>query len=160
MISSYKEKVERDYYNSKVSDVLSKALEVIKAWMCCVEFVLPPKCEHCNDDRMVTATFPDGTTMTKVCKCGYKESLYVPREVNLEQMRIRKSQRSSEPIDVVLQYGEVDSSVEIINVFDKFGEEAEIAYCNSGIHKMAFSDREECQKFCEWVSKKKKEKQK
>lgn len=163
--------VEKDFYNKTIEEVFAEALEDSEVWY--VEWVPHerPKCNLCNEERKLVATYPDGTTVSKDCNCAspiysYEPLLsinkeikfhkaYKPRYSDDKKMYLRKFYRPDKSfVEACDHYG--DFIIE--NIFDDFTDDVKICHkAKSYGERIAFRNKEACQKYCDWLNSKSKD---
>lgn len=160
--------VEREFYKTAIDDLFKDAIEQSQLWFADNKPHEKPKCDKCNADRKWVLTWPDGTTTSKQCTCSRPDYWYEPQEtwLNVLTYKVKDSNYQSERyygLDKSYQSTRSDrwgdySSAEfgIQFVYDKFCDDTIEKYeqLNYGKH-IGFTSKEECQKYCDWLNKRK-----
>jgi hypothetical protein len=160
--------VEREFYKTSIEDVFKDALEKHTLWFADNKPHTRPKCDKCNSDRNWVLTWPNGELSTKQCDCARLDYWYEPQETFITTLtyRIRDSNYQSE------RYYRLDESHQntsssrydsysyekfgIQFVYDEFCDDVIEKHDQLGWNKyIGFKTKEECQKFCDWLNKKK-----
>ena len=142
---------------------------MIQAWKVGREYLKPPKCDKCDDNRKIHFTSPRGKELTEPCECDQTTTIYKPVPALLARFRVTPSARSGnqtvedtfydkplyywytteyETLDraefVIDSESEVGASyVSDTKPFDKLNE-----------YHSVFSSLEACQAFCDYLTEK------
>ena len=167
--NNYKQELESEFKKQKLEDLINPLLEELDVWFACEETYQLEKCDKCNDDRKLVATYPDGTKAEKSCSCAKLQYRYVPALKTLNSLKIVKSEAtrySNKNKFYVTKYNHYDNSydnpycdseVKIVKVFDKYNEEAQdFSDRMCGYFEIiGFTNKEECQKYCNYKNSRK-----
>nr|DAL08525.1 MAG TPA_asm: ribonuclease Y [Caudoviricetes sp.] len=159
--------VEREFYKTAIDDLFKDAIEQSQLWFADNKPHEKPKCDKCNADRKWVLTWPDGTTTSKQCTCSQPDYWYEPEEtwIDVLKYKVKDSNYPSERyyrLDESYQstgsnsydYSFVDFGIQF--VYDKFCDDAieKREQLNYGKY-IGFTSKEECQKYCDWLNKRK-----
>lgn len=116
----------------------------------CVGFdyeYIHPKCDKCNDSRIIEFTSPLGNKLTERCDCAETKSIYVPTPCSILRFEIGSSnkvwfkyQRKGYGSDSVWH----DFTAKRLPSVDDYNS------CDK--YDYIFETEEECQKFCNWLT--------
>lgn len=160
--------VEKEFYKTAIDDLFKDAVEQSQLWFADNKPHEKPKCDKCDEDRNWVLTWPDGTTTSKRCICSQPDYWYEPEETWIDTLKykIKDSDYQSQRyyrLDRSYQYtGDSNwsycsySDFGIQFVYDKFCEDVikkreQLEYGK----KIGFKSKEECQKYCDWLNKRK-----
>lgn len=165
-----KQQVEKEFYQMNVLDVMKKATERQDIWYASLEYVKSPKCNLCDDDRYLSYTFENGTTIKGKCNCDKSVGTYKPELCETYQWEYHKTKgkesrwddkrkfyvdQSTSPSDKDKAAYDSYTRFKIIKVYDT----AQEAIDNESNRKGYFGDRfgfiskDECQKYCDMINK-------
>lgn len=157
--------VEREFYKATVEDVFKDALTKSHVWVAESSAHEKPKCNLCDENRQWTVIWPDGSTSSKKCACATPEFWFDPVELIVDQIRYTyqdSNNISRRHYNLTRTYTAIrdnwnDYSYAEFNVsyiFDSFCDDALNTYKKLGFQKcIGFTSKEECQKFCDWLNK-------
>ena len=111
-----------------------------------------PKCSKCNSKRKILFKSPSGADVFESCECSVKDITYVPYELTLcsfivnytgaiEKFYCRKEETNKDfygDLHIVIAEGEKPNYDEI------------------NCTRTAFLSKEDCQKYCDWLTEKEK----
>lgn len=164
-----KREVEKEFYNKTIEEVFAEALEDSEVWYAESVPHEKPKCNLCNEERKLIATYPNGETVSKSCDCAnpiysYEPCISVNKEIEFhkaykpiyssdKKVYITKYYRpNKDHVEAYGCYGEF----RIENIFDDFTEDVKICHkSKSYSERIAFRNKEACQKYCDWLNSKK-----
>lgn len=161
--------VEREFYKTTIDDLFKDTIEKSRLWFADNKPHEKPKCDKCNADRKWVLTWPDGTTTSKQCTCSQPDYWYEPEEtlVNVLKYKVKDSNNYQSEryyrLDKSYQstgsnrwsdYSSAEFGIQF--VYDKFCDDTIEKYeqLNYGKH-IGFTSKEECQKYCDWLNKRK-----
>ena len=159
--------VEREFYKTAIDDLFKDAIKQSQLWFADNKPHEKPKCDKCNADRKWVLTWPDGTTTSKQCTCSQPDYWYEPEEtwINVLKYKVKDSNYPSERYYRLnksyqstgtnsYDYSFVDFEIQF--VYDKFGDDTieKREQLNYGKY-IGFTSKEECQKYCDWLNKRK-----
>jgi regulator of replication initiation timing len=153
--------LEKEFYRKKFSEMLKPYEKQMVVWIAEYETFLADKCNLCDDDRKITYTAPDGSTIKLDCKCKKYYSLKVPTKVNVIYLDLFKDDFYSKDRRFIItpkyesrEYDSKFAELRVSYVFDVFNpEDVENLALKYGCY-IGFTSKEECQKYCDWVNKK------
>lgn len=158
--------VEREFYKTAIDDIFKDALEKSQLWFANSKPHEKPKCDKCDENRNWVLTWPDGTTTSKRCTCSQPEYWYEPQETWIDTLkyRVKDDNYPSERyyrLDKSYQYtgssrwddySYQDFGIQF--VYDKFCDDVIAKKEQLGYgKKIGFKSKEECQKYCDWLNK-------
>lgn len=159
--------VEREFYKTAIDDLFKDAIEQSQLWFADNKPHEKPKCDKCDADRKWILTWPDGTTTSKQCTCSQPDYWYEPEEtwIDVLKYKVKDSNYPSERYYRLNEsyqstgshsydYSFVDFGIQF--VYDKFCDDAieKREQLNYGKY-IGFTSKEECQKYCDWLNKRK-----
>lgn len=167
-----KREVKKEFYATHVKDVMDEWLDNYQVWYAENIGHEQPKCDKCNDDRQWVLTWPDGTTASKRCECSNLIYNYEPRIseagcASYHKTKVGESYRkchvyitrSYEPSKDQADAYECYCDFRINKVFDKFNDDVKKYHEDKRYgEKIGFESKDECQKYCDWLNEKRKEK--
>lgn len=165
----YKREVEKEFYKKTIEEVFENLLEDSDVWYAENVPHMKPKCNLCDENRELVATFPDGTTTKKPCECSKKVYSYEPV---ISQNRMIKFHKAYNPryaddknVYFVKNYRPNKNFVEaydyysefkIEKIFDDFTDETKEYHKQKRYgERIAFRSQAACQKYCDWLNEKK-----
>lgn len=164
-----KRDVEREFYKKTMEEVFENLLEDSEVWY--AEHVPHEKhkCNLCDDERQMIATFPNGEVVKKWCDCSKPTYVYEPVISVNKQIKFHKALNpnySSEKKCYFKRFYERNkdyaeaydyySEFKIENVYDEFNEDVKVYHESMGYgEKVAFRNKESCQKYCDWLNERK-----
>lgn len=166
---NFKRNVEREFYSKTMDEVFEHLLEDSEVWYAEHVSHEKPKCNLCNEERKMIATYPNGEVVEKWCDCAEPTYVYEPVISVNKQIKFHKSYnngyRNQKRCYFVKNYSpnkdyaeayEYYSEFRIENIYDEFNDEVkEYHKAKKYGEKVAFSNKEACQKYCDWVNSKK-----
>lgn len=164
-----KREVTNEFYKTNIGDTLKKYIEDCEVWFADIERYQNPKCDLCNEDRKLVAQYPNGKTSEANCDCAKMFSRYIPGSsfISVITFNKRDSRYSSDrnfylsrtyiPGHNRSSYDYDYQEFKIHHVIDKFDETIiELHEKKSYSEKLGFRNKEECQKYCDWLNEKEK----
>jgi len=116
-----------------------------------------PKCDKCDERRYVHYKTPLGRDEKETCTCAKSKSYYVPEEHIACEFRINRD-RNSFTAFYELKPMSNNSNDDYYAGIDRFSTFAEVIYNEDkkfedlNTHKTFFDNKEECQKYCDWLN--------
>lgn len=165
---NYKRDVEREFYRKTMEEVFEQLIEDSEVWYAeCVPHE-KPKCDLCNEERQMIAIYPNGEVSKKQCDCAKSTYMYEPVTSINRQIKFHKAWRSGyndqkkcyfttnyRPNKDYAEAYNYCSEFRIENIYDEFNEDVKIYHEAKGYgEKIAFRNKEACQKYCDWLNKK------
>lgn len=161
--------VEREFYRKTMDEVFEHLLEDSEVWY--AEHVPhdKPKCDLCDEKRQMVATYPNGKVTKKQCECAKPTYVYEPvisinRQIkfhkafkprNSDNKRVYFTKKYSPNKDYADAY-DYYSEFRIENIYEEFNEDVKIYHeAKSYGTKIAFRNKEACQKYCDWLNEQK-----
>jgi hypothetical protein len=111
-----------------------------------------PKCDKCNEIRRIEFLSPTGKQMTEECECSKGRKIYVPDEVEVAEFTIDRH-GTGMSMWYCRKYADSDHyhSTDYAEHIYKTGTNYEELGSHWGVF---FRDKEECQKYCDWLTEK------
>lgn len=164
-----KRDVEREFYNRTMDEVFEHLLEDSEVWY--AEHVPhdKPKCDLCNEEREMIATYPNGEVVKKQCDCAKPTYVYEPVISVNKQIKFHKAYKprysdhkkcyftkNHKPNKNYAEAYDYYSEFRIENIYDEFNDDVkEYHEAKRYGEKVAFRNREACQKYCDWLNEQK-----
>ncbi len=136
---------------------------LVIGWKIGYTYELGEKCNKCDEDRKIHFTSPQGKPYSEECKCATRYYTYFPKEATLSKIYVRKkdfSWNDNGETDFYNRYYTVTDADE----YDRY-ESTDEVYTSSDVdfekvnqYRAVFLKKEDCQKFCDWLNQKVKEK--
>lgn len=147
--------LEDKYRNKKAQEILAECCAV--GWRAAWRYDEPKeKCDKCDEDGYITFYSPQGTKYREQCKCRHKDVIYYPAETRLARIYASKS-----PETVQFYYDKVRGDGQsysdyvrcyVVRSSDFKPEKIDsYDYCVT-----VFANKEDCEKYCEWLNNKEK----
>lgn len=89
--NNYKREVEKEFYKKTMEEVFENLLVDSDVWYAESVPHMKPKCNLCNKNRELVATYPDGTMTKKPCECSKSIHLYEPIISQNREIRFHKA---------------------------------------------------------------------
>ena len=86
-----KRDVEREFYNRTMDEVFEHLLEDSEVWYAERVPHEKPKCDLCNEEREMIATYPNGEVVKKQCDCAKPTYVYEPVISVNKQIKFHKA---------------------------------------------------------------------
>lgn len=163
--------VEKEFYNKTMEDVFEHLLEDSEVWY--AEHIPheKPKCNLCNEERELVATYPNGEIVKKQCDCARPIYVYEPMISVNKQIKFHKAYKprysdhkkcyftkNHRPNKDYAEAYDCYSEFRIENIFDEFNDDVKEYHETKRYgEKVAFRNKEACQKYCDWLNEKQKE---
>lgn len=161
-----KRDVEREFYSKTMDEVFEHLLEDSEVWY--AEYVPheKPKCDLCDEERQMVATYPNGEIVKKQCDCAKPTYVYEPVISVNKQIKFHKSYKYSDkkcyftknhkPNKDYAEAYDYYSEFRIENIYDEFNDDVkEYHEAKRYGEKVAFKNEEACQKYCDWLNEQK-----
>ena len=158
-----KRDVEREFYSKTMDEVFEHLLEDSEVWYAeCVPHE-KPKCDLCNEEREMIATYPNGEVVKKQCDCAKPTYVYEPVISVNKQIKFHKSYKYSDkkcyftknykPNKDYAEAYDYYCEFRIEKIYDEFNDEVkEYHKAKRYGEKIAFRNKEACQKYCDWLN--------
>jgi len=163
-----KREVTNEFYQTNIGDILKQYIDDSEVWFADIEHYQNKKCKLCDENRELVAKFPNGKTTKTQCNCANNLSRYIPNlsPTTMIKFNKRDSRYSSDRkfyLSKTYSPGKNRSSYDydyqefkIIHIVNEFNETIiELHENKSYGEKLGFRSKEECQKYCDWLNKKK-----
>ena len=163
--------VEKEFYNKTMEEVFEHLLEDSEVWY--AEHIPheKPKCNLCNEERKLIATYPNGEIVKKQCDCASPIYVYEPIISVNKQIKFHKAYKprysdhkkcyftkNYRPNKDYAEAYDCYSEFRIENIFDEFNDDVKEYHETKRYgEKVAFRNKEACQKYCDWLNEKQKE---
>ena len=161
--------VEREFYRKTMDEVFEHLLEDSEVWY--AEHVPhdKPKCDLCNEEREMIATYPNGEVVKKTCDCARPTYVYEPVISVNKQIKFHKAYKprysDHKKVYFTKKYSpnkdyadayDYYSEFRIENIYDEFNDDVKTYHeAKSYGTKIAFRNKEACQQYCDWLNEKK-----
>ena len=165
--------VKEEFYKKHIQDVIEEWLEKAEVWYAEDIPYDKPKCNLCDENREWSYTFPDGYVAKRMCTCNYKNYVYEPRLSEAPSAKFHKTyvkesrwghevraylRKSYQPNRDFAEAYDCYGEFYIDKVFDQFDEDTKEYHKNKRYgERLAFKDKNECQKYCDWLNKQRKD---
>jgi hypothetical protein len=128
-------------------------------------YELGEKCNKCDENRKIHFTSPQGKPYSEDCKCATRYYSYFPKEATLSKFYVRKKNfcwNDNEETDYYYRYYTVTDHDEYDRYEDinKVYTSSDIDFAEVNRYSAVFLRQEDCQKYCDWLKKREKEKMK
>ena len=158
-----KRDVEREFYSKTMDEVFEHLLEDSEVWYAERVPHEKPKCDLCNEEREMIATYPNGEVVKKQCDCAKPTYVYEPVISVNKQIKFHKSYKSSgkkcyftknyKPNKDYAEAYDYYCEFRIEKIYDEFNDEVkEYHKAKRYGEKIAFRNKEACQKYCDWLN--------
>ena len=164
-----KRDVEREFYSKTMDEVFEHLLEDSEVWY--AEYVPheKPKCDLCDEERQMIATYPNGEIVKKQCDCAKPTYVYEPVISVNKQIKFHKAYKprysdhkkcyftkNYKPNKDYAEAYDYYSEFRIENIYDEFNDDVkEYHEAKRYGEKVAFRNKEACQKYCDWLNEQK-----
>lgn len=143
---------EREDMERKIrKERLNKLLEEFQTTLYRVdyEYEYPPKCDKCDDNRMVSYTTPLGKAEKEECLCKVSTKIYFPEEYRCIQLNLY-----GDGTELSGAYrGSGDNSVkEYVEASEIYQTGTSFAELPNSHYRTFFSTKDECQLYCDWLT--------
>ena len=141
---------------------------MIQAWKVGREYILPPKCDKCDDQRKLHFKSPLGKELTEPCTCSCAKTVYKPKPALLARFRVKplayvKNQNndntfSDKPLYYwyTTEYETLDDAEFVVSECSEIGvpraSDAKPLQELNEWHSV-FTDIDRCQAFCDYLAK-------
>ena len=164
-----KRDVEREFYSKTMDEVFEHLLEDSEVWYAERVPHEKPKCDLCNEDREMIATYPNGEIVKKQCDCAKPTYIYEPVISVNKQIKFHKAwkprysdhkkcyfTKNHEPNKDYAEAYDYYSEFRIENIYDEFNEDVKVYHeAKRYGEKVAFRNKDACQKYCDWLNEQK-----
>jgi hypothetical protein len=148
-----KENARSEARSAKLADLLESHKFVM--YKVTTEYIKRPKCSHCDDKYQIHFTTPEGRDVSTSCDCAHSDTKYIPGEFVAYEFKLDGYRHElyvwyKQIIDNQDEYFKFDTSSDyggLKNVYK--GEE----YDTLKYYETFFKDRNDCQKYCDWLNK-------
>ena len=158
-----KRDVEREFYSKTMDEVFEHLLEDSEVWYAERVPHEKPKCDLCNEEREMIATYPNGEVVKKQCDCAKPTYVYEPVISENKQIKFHKSYKCSDkkcyftknyqPNKDYAEAYDYYCEFRIEKIYDEFNDEVkEYHKAKRYAEKIAFKNKEACQKYCNWLN--------
>ena len=161
-----KRDVEREFYSKTMDEVFEHLLEDSEVWYAERVPHEKPKCDLCNEEREMIATYPNGEVVKKQCDCAKPTYVYEPVISVNKQIKFHKAYKprysdhkkcyftkNYEPNKDYAEAYDYYSEFRIEKIYDEFNDEVkEYHKAKRYGEKIAFRNKEACQKYCDWLN--------
>jgi hypothetical protein len=120
----------------------------VEAWGTEIEYIIKPKCDKCDENRLINFKSPTGRELSEPCECDKKTQIYKP--LRLELVKIEEY-LSDSGYYYAHYKGSNTNGERILAVYAYRGQAFE-GVCSDTY----FLDKETCQAYCDWKNNKNK----
>lgn len=157
-----KYRIEREIKNQYLSEILKDVME--ERWGISYRWeYLREKCDRCDDDRRLHYKTPLGRDAYEMCSCAKQCRIYSPEEISGIQISQRRS-RYDKDIKIFFEH-EDNKDRDSYDTYrwhsDSFIFQDDMSYDElekAHTHYAIFKNKEECQKYCDWLNAREREK--
>lgn len=163
---NYKREVENEFYKKTMEEVFENLLEDSDVWYAESVPHMKPKCNLCDENRELVATYPDGTMTKKPCECSNDIYLYEPVISQNRKIRFHKAYnprysddkkiyfvKNYKPNKNFAEAYDYYSEFKIEKIFDDFTNETKEYHERKRYgERIAFRNKAACQKYCDWLN--------
>ena len=158
-----KRDVEREFYSKTMDEVFEHLLEDSEVGYAERVPHEKPKCDLCNEEREMIATYPNGEVVKKQCDCAKPTYVYEPVISVNKQIKFHKSYKYSDkkcyftknykPNKDYAEAYDYYCEFRIEKIYDEFNDEVkEYHKAKRYGEKIAFRNKEACQNYCDWLN--------
>ena len=161
-----KRDVEREFYSKTMDEVFEHLLEDSEVWYAERVPHEKPKCDLCNEEREMITTYPNGEIVKKQCDCAKPTYVYEPVISVNKQITFHKAYKprysdhkkcyftkNHKPNKDYAEAYDYYSEFRIEKIYDEFNDEVkEYHKAKRYGEKIAFRNKEACQKYCDWLN--------
>ena len=158
-----KRDVEREFYNKTMDEVFEHLLEDSEVWYAERVPHEKQKCDLCDEERQMVAMYPNGEVVKKQCDCAKPTYVYEPVISVNKQIKFHKSYKYSDkkcyftknykPNKDYAEAYDYYCEFRIEKIYDEFNDEVkEYHKAKRYSEKIAFRNKEACQKYCDWLN--------
>ena len=138
---------------------------LVIGWEIGSTYELGEKCNKCDDNRKINFTSPQGKPYSEDCKCATRYYNYFPKEATLSKFYVRKKNfygGDNGKSDFYNRYYTVvgDKTEDCYKSTDEVYTSSDIDFAEVNQYRAVFLKQEDCQKYCDWLNKREKEKMK
>lgn len=108
--------------------------------------ILPPKCDKCDEKRIVHFKSPSGKELTELCDCAHGKIVYEPIELSLMKIRDYKG-------NISRYYSDKESRSENSEYYDytSYVYDGKTPFDKlTSYWAIVFLDKETCERYCAW----------
>jgi len=119
----------------------------VEVWGTKIEYIVKPKCNKCDKDRLINFKSPLGREFSEKCECDEKIKIFKP-----EILHLIKIENVISATDYYYKYyeGSYCNGERICATYVYDGQ----SFDNVNREKTYFLDKETCQAYCDWLYKK------
>jgi FtsZ-binding cell division protein ZapB len=147
------------FYEKKFSEILEPLMNNITVYMASHEGHSQAKCSYCDDEGKLTFKAPDGQETRQYCKCRSYIYWYEPIVCELREISLFKYRRCDNKKFIATGKFERDSGdderffkSETRMVLEVFSQEVVEQIKTDYNHRIVFTSKAECQKYCDWLN--------
>lgn len=146
----------REAYKARLSELLGDTQ--LNYWGITTELIQKPKCDKCDENRMIKYITPMGRKATEYCSCHDSETRYIPDQMTMYEIKLHNTYDNKIGIWFIKKYKDDDdvfvNSAEYLGgrviIEDKVKVD-EISVGNK--YKLLFKSMEKCQEYCDYLNK-------
>lgn len=153
LLASEKSNFKNELRSAKLSELLEDRKFVM--YKADSKYTKRPKCNLCDDNRQLRYTTPLGKNAMEACTCAIQDVHYYPSEHVCYEFRLDNFDRKLKIFYKKMQYD--DRGIEyfegetrsVENIYNKSMEFDSLGYYNN----IFFDNKDDCQKYCDWLNK-------
>ena len=152
-LESDKERLERDFYKTKLLDLSEKIQNDLFECLYSINYRYKKaeKCNRCNDKRKVMATRPDRTEVEVDCSCNVSSKEFYIEEVKCASIRINKNKGFTFSLKYDNSTYEDYITIDTDEIFKSVESMSEEKKAKKNDYCIYFTTREEAQKYIDEV---------
>ena len=146
-------KAEEKWKNARLHQLLGDFLT--EGWRVGITYQKGPKCDHCDENRLLHFKSPKGRDLQEECDCAQTFHVHHPKKVILSHFTVKKNDFSS-GVDWNL-WGRY-YSVKEDDGYDRYESMSDVYERGCNIKKVrnqysaVFLSEEDCQRYCDWLN--------
>lgn len=109
-----------------------------------------PKCNKCDDNRVIRYKTPLGKDASERCDCGEKQYKYIPEKLVISELKKDRHYGLLVWFAPYPDHGDGYSSTEVIkseNIYQPGRE-----FSRNDIYALRFREKRDCKKYCDWLN--------
>lgn len=142
----------KDAYKARLSELFGDMKS--EYWSIKKEYIKKPKCDKCDNNRMVAYITPLGKQAKEYCTCAETESKYVPCEMVIYQIYLYNSRmgasfikKNKEDEDIWINDSEYFGKKFVVKDEDDISTLTE-----NNEYNLYFESLEKCQEYCDYLN--------
>lgn len=145
--------IERKYRNMRLCELLDEFC--VAGWKAATRYEQPKeKCDKCDENGDITFYSPQGRRYTEKCKCREEIAVHFPEETKLVVIYAGNKSWSKDEFYYRKVKGEGESYYEYRDC--KLIKNSDFVSADVDRFRTVFANKEDCEKYCEWLNNKEK----